>query len=938
MNVLYYNDLAFRSVEKPFQKVVEFLKKGDFKSAEIKKMSNTPYYRAKIDAKNRLLFKFAKYQNETYILLLEVILNHDYEKSRFLNGAAVDESKLPDVTKVPDLKDEDYQSLIYVNPKVKHFHLLDKIISFDEVQSEVYSLPTPMIVIGSAGSGKTALTLEKLKLLNGEVLYITLSPYLVENSRNLYYAMSYENEKQEIDFLSFKEYLETIEIPTGREITYREFDWWYAKHRQTARIKDSHKVFEEFKGVLTGSIIEAPYLSREEYLKLGVRQSVFTGEERGLLYDVFIKYLDYLKENKYYDSNLIAYEYQAKTEKKYDFVVVDEVQDFTNVQLSVVLKSLKNPANFLLCGDSNQIVHPNFFSWSNVKTMFYKQDLKGNLIRILSNNYRNTPEVTEIANKLLLLKNTRFGSIDRESTYLVESSASQNGEVVYLEDTSKIKTDLNNKTKRSAKFAVLVMRQEEKAEARRFFQTPLIFSVQEAKGLEYENIILYNFISDNEKVFREISEGVTEEDLTQDIVYGRGKDKSDKSLEVYKFYVNSLYVAMTRAVKNLYFVEKSRKHPLLNLLGLVKYQAQLTLKDQSSSMEDWQREARKLELQGKKEQADDIRKNILHTQPVPWIPITPEIYEQLRVEALDPAFFNKKAKDRLFEYALIYHDSSVQKPLLALKYKRADDILIEARNLHARIYGLYRFDKFKDLQPLIAKYGVDFKSEFNQTPLLMAAENAAPNILKELLALGADVNTVDNYYRNALQLCLQQAFLSVGYSKTKIGITYPILMTDSVKIKVNNRLIKIGNHSMEYFLLNFMLATLRHKIMNTVIPAYDVDAILNVVQHFPANVLSDRRKVRQYMSSILSKNEINRKDPYNRMLFIRVQRGLYLINPKMEIAVGETWMNAYDMMRISTLAKLEEKTHNQVFILKFLELANKKGIDGPVTVPIADVK
>ncbi len=931
MNVLYYNDLAYKSVEKPFQKIVDFLKKGDFKSAEIKKMANTPYYRAKLDAKNRLLFKFAKYQNETYILALEVILNHDYEKSRFLNGATIDESKLPDITKIPDLKEEEVQPLIYVNPKAKHFHLLDKIISFDEVQSEVYTLPTPIIVIGSAGSGKTALTLEKLKQLHGEVLYITLSPYLVENSRNLYYSMSYENEKQEIDFLSFKEYLETIEIPEGREITYREFDVWYAKHRQTAKIKDSHKVFEEFKGVLTGSIIDKPYLSREEYLGLGVRQSVFTGEERSNLYDVFVKYLDYLKENKHYDSNLIAYDYQAKTEQKYDFVVVDEVQDFTNVQLSVVLKSLKDPSNFLLCGDSNQIVHPNFFSWSNVKTMFYKQDLKGNLVRILSNNYRNTPEVTDIANKLLLLKNTRFGSIDRESTYLVESSASQNGEVVYLEDNNKNKSELNNKTKRSAKFAVLVMRQEEKAAARRFFQTPLIFSVQEAKGLEYENIILYNFISDNEKVFREISDGITEEDLTKDIVYGRGKDKSDKSLEVYKFYVNSLYVAMTRAVKNLYFVEESKKHPLLNLLGLVKYQAQLTLKDQSSSMEDWQREARKLELQGKKEQADDIRKNILHTQQVPWTPITPELYEQLKVEAFHPEFFNKKVKDRLFEYAVIYNDTSVFKPLIERKYKRAENPQIEGRNLFTKLYTPYFKDRFKDIQPSIVKYGVDFRNEFNQTPLLIAAETAAAETLKELLKLGADVNIVDNYYRNALQLSLQQAFINEGFAKNNIGITYPILVTDSVKIKVNNRLIKIGNHSMEYFLLNSMLATLRNKILNTPLPAYNVDSIMITAQHFPATVLSDRRKVRQYVSSILAKNEIDRKDPYNRMLFVRIQRGLYLPNPKMEIAIGDTWMNAYDMMGISALEKSTTKTRNQTAVLEFIKkVKNRK--DGEIGV------
>ena len=35
----------------------------------------------------------------------------------------------------------------------------------------------------------------------------------------------------------------------------------------------------------------------------------------------------------------------------------------------------------------------------------------------------------------------------------------------------------------------------------------------------------------------------------------RARDKTDKSLEVYKFYVNALYVALTRAVRNVYLIE-----------------------------------------------------------------------------------------------------------------------------------------------------------------------------------------------------------------------------------------------------------------------------------------------------------------------------------------------------------------------------------------------
>jgi predicted ribonuclease YlaK len=45
-----------------------------------------------------------------------------------------------------------------------------------------------------------------------------------------------------------------------------------------------------------------------------------------------------------------------------DFIVIDEVQDLTNAQLGLVLATLNKPGHFVLCGDSNQIVHPNFFS------------------------------------------------------------------------------------------------------------------------------------------------------------------------------------------------------------------------------------------------------------------------------------------------------------------------------------------------------------------------------------------------------------------------------------------------------------------------------------------------------------------------------------------------------------------------------------------------
>jgi hypothetical protein len=173
-------------------------------------------------------------------------------------------------------------------------------------------------------------------------------------------------------------------------VDFRAFDQWASRYSQSHKIKDTYKLFEEFKGVLTGSVVEKSYLTADDYQNLGIKQSIFSVSERELVYDLFKKYLDWLPSSGYFDSNMVAYHLLQRIESQYDFVVIDEVQDITNVQLAAILKSLHIPTQFILCGDSNQIVHPNFFSWSQVKSLFYKQDLRGNIIRVLATNYRNT--------------------------------------------------------------------------------------------------------------------------------------------------------------------------------------------------------------------------------------------------------------------------------------------------------------------------------------------------------------------------------------------------------------------------------------------------------------------------------------------------------------------------------------------------------------------
>ena len=920
MNILVYKDLSYSGLNKQYKKTVDFLVNGDFVSADIKKMKNTGFYRAKLDYENRLLFRFGYHQNEYCILLLEVIKNHNYDKSRFLRGVKIDEDKLIPLKNEKDVSQESVVELNFVNPHSNKFHLLDKYISFDKIQHEIFNIKPPVVIIGSAGSGKTVLTLEKIKSLKGNILYVTLSPYLAENSAKQYYSNNYLNEKQEIDFLSFNEFLETLHIIPGRELNYKSFETWLHPRKQALGIKYSYKLFEEFRGVITGLDITKEFFSEKDYLELGIKQSIYLSNEREKVYNAFLKYLEFIEENNYFDLNIISYRWLAFCKPKYDFIVIDEVQDFTNIQLYIILKSLKTPENFILCGDSNQIVHPNFFSWTHVKTMFYKHDISASEIKILRTNYRNSIQITELSNRLLKIKNARFGSIDKESTYLIEPVPENKGEVNFYKDTPKNRKQIDSKTSRSAKFAVLVMKPDDKKEVRKSFKTPLIFSIQEAKGLEYENIILVNFISSNSKEFNEITKDVTKNHLdNKNLTFSRGKDKADKALDAYKFYINSLYVGITRAVKNLYFVETSEKHDILKLLNLIEAK-QIEIKQSVSSTGEWEKEVRKLELQGKNEQADEIKKTILNIQKPDWEPVIPENLIKLKEEALDPDNYNKRAKDKLFAYSILYNDIESIKNLSELKYRKADYYEKERNSVFRKHYSNYQANNVKGIEQNIKKYGVDYRDQFNLTPLLAASITGRIKIIEMLIKYNANPGLVDNFGRNPLQIALYQSYFSKNFI-SKLGEIYQGIVNEHIKIQVNGRLIKIDNSKIEFLFLNLFIALqksiMEEKSFNEVINGVSAPDITEIFSTYPNNVLPEYRKKRTYISANLAKNEVDSTNQWSRKLFVRISRGLYGLNPELEIYSEQKWQNVYDIMRMKRAKKLTEDEKEKLFLEEF---------------------
>jgi len=721
------------------EKTINFLKNGDFKSADSKKLSNSDYFRAKIDIKGRLIFQFGYIDETSYIFLLEILPNHEYEESQFLKGKKVSE--------------EDFifdKANIEKNlSREKLFHYSEKFIVFNKSQENLLYANPPLIIVGSAGSGKTSVTIEKLRTLRGKVLYISLSQELVNNAQ--YICGEYKN----IDFLSFEQFINSIEKQEGKAIDFYSFKKWAYRNN----IKEVEKYFEEFKGVLTAEN-SSEYISLDDYKRLGKNQALFTEDNREEVYKKFNQYLQFLKEDNLYDNNIAIYNLFEKAKEIYDFIVIDEIQDFTNKEIALILHSLKDKRNFIFSGDSNQIIYSNFFSWSQLKTMLYKDKTIDAPITVLQENYRNSKNITKVANDLLKIKQLQFGSIDKESNYLIKTKSALKGNVHFYEATPKNIQEINAETQNSRKVAVIVFDEISKKEIKQEFKTALVYTVQEVKGLEYEEVILVNLVSNYMQAFNEVSKGIQNDDLSADLKYNRlGKKDRENRLESYKIYINSLYVALTRGINKLYILEKNN-HRIFELLNVVQEEKKEKIIVEQSSREEWEEEAQKLEKLGKVEQVEEIRKKKLTTSESKVETVSIEAIDTLQEDALNPNRFNKKAKDAFFKIVQEKNQLDLIEKLAQLKYNPAKKYLqslrvkkpqIKQKKKVAKILDYANLGKTKQIQKLInANADVNFQNENGDTALMAGCVYNHTKIIHLLLDNGVNVNLQNNHGMFAL--------------------------------------------------------------------------------------------------------------------------------------------------------------------------------------------
>jgi hypothetical protein len=390
---------------------------------------------------------------------------------------------------------------------------------------------------------------------------------------------------------------------------------------------------------------------------------------------------------------------------------------------------------------------------------------------------------------------------------------------------------------------------------------------------------LYDLVSAERARFREVAEGITRQDLDVDeLVYARARDKSDKSLEVYKFFVNALYVALTRAVETVYLVESDAQHPLLGLLGVICGEDMSLVAAKASSVEDWQKEARRLELQGKQEQADSIRKNILRVAPVPWPVLDAAGFRQAHERAFLPGSVYGKAKQHVFEFAAFHGIASLCVALQSRAgHRPARPREATAAFARERAMSAYLRGETSKALADVERYGLEHRNMMGMTPLMMAADVGNVALVQTLVERGARIDAVDSLGRMPIHFALRRAFHERSFAREKLGALYEPLCPTAIEIELEGRRLRLARNQGEFFLLLCFVARFhelyRGARRHSGFTAQFLDE--RALEALPRNLLPEQRRKRAYWNAVLARAEVDSSYRPARRLWRRERVGHY---------------------------------------------------------------
>ncbi len=288
-------------------------------------------------------------------------------------------------------------------------------------------------------------------------------------------------------------------------------------------------------------------------------------------------YEPYCEENDYWDDQDLVFAVLNTKEidiSKYPAIFCDEAQDFSKLELNLILRlSLYSQRTlpphqlklipFAFAGDPFQTLNPTGFDWGALQANFHEKlitaldkSAQGKLefnYQELSFNYRSSKYIVGLCNLIQLLRGILFeqsGLTPQRTWFDTESSIP-----VYF----NVKDPLCEKKLREQSELVIILPCQEGEEEAYVEQDEFLSGLAEsevdirnflspmrAKGQEFSRVVLYNFGHECSLHYPE---------LLAPLDHGKSHSQDKDVCLPLKYFMNRLYVAASRAKKRLIIVD-----------------------------------------------------------------------------------------------------------------------------------------------------------------------------------------------------------------------------------------------------------------------------------------------------------------------------------------------------------------------------------------------
>ncbi|XP_051878840.1 TPR and ankyrin repeat-containing protein 1-like isoform X2 [Pristis pectinata] len=360
-------------------------------------------------------------------------------------------------------------------------------------------------------------------------------------------------------------------------------------------------VWKEIKSFLKGSVeaLNSPQgcLTEEQYIKLGKKRAPNFHEDRTEIYSFFHMYQQIKLQWRYFDEEDLLYSLSLRLSKLDELpwsiheLYGDEIQDFTQAELATIMKCINDPNSMFLTGDTAQSIMKGVaFRFSDLRSLFYyaRDSSQGNKkqynvevpskIYELHQNYRSHSGILNLASGVVDLLQYYFPeSFDR----LPRDTGLFGGPKPSLLESCSV-SDLaillrGNKRKSQpiefgAHQVILVTHETAKDAIPEELSLALVLTIYEAKGLEFDDVLLYNFFTDSEadKEWRVISsfqppphskvnrEVLLEQPLDDAVPQIRPLEFNSERHKLLNCELKQLYTAFTRARVNLWIFDENK--------------------------------------------------------------------------------------------------------------------------------------------------------------------------------------------------------------------------------------------------------------------------------------------------------------------------------------------------------------------------------------------